>query len=411
MKPFSLYLHIPFCLHKCPYCDFNTYALSSFPEREYVAALLSELDFRASLPEWKGRTIQTIYFGGGTPSLFAPASIRKIIATALKTFPLDDKIEISLEANPGTLSYDKLCGYYEAGVNRLSLGVQSFESSTLKSLGRIHTAEQTEEALQDARDAGIQNINVDLIYGAPGQTMESLQSDLICIGNLAPPHVSPYGLTIEKGTPFFTSYKKGILKLPKEKLVIEMMDRINNELNGCGLERYEISNFAKPSFEARHNMAYWNGDDYMGLGAGAHSFSSVRSRSDEVYGRRWSNFALPQKYIEETAAHGHAESWHERLGRKDAMFEYLFLGLRKVKGISINEFKAKFDQSIEETYPTVLDVLTDGSLVSLQSGMMALTEKGLMLADSVIENFSAPELVASSRRAVSTSMLESASNG
>ena len=392
MRPFSLYVHIPYCLHKCPYCDFNTYALASFPEKEYAAAVLAELDYRSSLHEWRGRVVQSIYFGGGTPSLFSPASLRRVVSSVMKTFPVDDNIEVTLEANPGTVSYDTLSGYYEAGINRLSLGAQSFSPEILRSLGRMHTVAQIEEAVVTARNVGIANISLDLLYGAPSQTIADVQSDLMEVGRLDPAHVSPYGLTIEKGTPFYTSYKKGVLKLPKEEIVIDMMRRLASELAGCGMRQYEISNFAKPGREARHNLAYWNGDDYLGLGAGAHSFNALLGDGRSSFGRRWSNFAAPQKYIEDTAVQGSAESWSETLDERSAVFEYFFLGLRTIAGVSLAVFEQKFRRSIKEVYPVLIDVLISEKLVSVQDGMLSLSGRGLLLADSVIENFSSPEL-------------------
>lgn len=391
MNPFSLYIHIPFCFHKCPYCDFNAYAVSAVPEKDYVSALLAELDFRASLPEWKARMVQSIYFGGGTPSLFQPASIRKIISAVCKTFPLDENAEISIEANPGTVTAESLAGYKEAGVNRLSLGAQSFDRTVLKNLGRMHFPEQIESAVEGARAGGLHNINIDLIYGAPEQTLAMLSQDLHATLSLKPTHVSAYGLTIEKGTPFYLSFKKGALKLPPEDSVAEMMEHLNEFLPSHGLVRYEVSNFALPGKEARHNLAYWNGSDYLGLGAGAHSYCATASREQLDFGTRWSNFALPHKYITETVAHGKAESWHDRLSFEQAVFEFFFLGLRKIEGVSATAFEHRFGVSAQSLYPALFDVLREGRLVKVEGDRIALTARGLMLADSVIENFAQPE--------------------
>ncbi|MBN8548790.1 MAG: radical SAM family heme chaperone HemW [Deltaproteobacteria bacterium] len=407
MKPFSLYLHIPFCFHKCPYCDFNTYAVSAIPEKEYVSALLAELDYRASLPEWRARVVQTIYFGGGTPSLFQPASIRKVISAICKTFPLDENAEISLEANPGTVTADSLAGYREAGVNRLSLGAQSFDRSTLKTLGRMHSPEQIEAAVESAHGAGLHNINIDLIYGVPDQTLESLKEDLVRTLALKPTHVSPYGLTIEKGTPFHLSYKKGALKLPKEDLVVSMMEEINDFLPMHGLHRYEVSNYSHIGKEAKHNLAYWSGTDYLGLGAGAHSFCAD-SFGGEHFGLRWSNFALPVKYISETAAHGRADSWSDKLGYQDAMFEYFFLGLRKTAGITLKDFEARFGTTVQSLYPALLHILSEERLIKIDADRLALTSRGFMLADSVIENFIQPEKKVEAPPAVQPAMTRAA---
>lgn len=396
MKPFSIYIHIPFCFHKCPYCDFNTYAVATAPEQVYTAALLSELDYRASQPEWAGRPVQTIYFGGGTPSLFSPRSIRKILSVISKTFPVQDIVEVSLEANPGTVGTDSLSGYREAGVNRLSIGAQSFNSETLKTLGRVHAADQTDSAVEAARSVGFRNISIDIIYGVPNQTLMDLSGDLSHVLSLNSEHISAYGLTIEEGTPFYQSYKRGVLKLPTDERVLEMMSLIESTLSSAEFKRYEISNFCKTGREARHNMAYWNGDDYIGLGAGAHSH--LGSSGDDIYGRRWSNFALPKRYMEEATSHGSAESWSEELGRSDAIFEFLFLGLRKIKGASLKSFEERFGVTFEKAYPALIEVLTSEKLIEVFDSHVRLTKKGLHLADSVIENFASVEISFPKRR-------------
>ena len=398
MNPFSIYIHIPYCLHKCPYCDFNSYAVSVFPEREYAGALLAELDYRASLPEWRGRPVQTVFFGGGTPSLFSPSTIRKIVAAICNTFQVHDQVEITLEANPGTVSPDSLLGFREAGINRLSLGAQSFSPETLKILGRMHTPVQTESAVAAARAAGFTNINLDLIYGVPKQTLHDLKNDLAATLALQPEHISAYGLTIEKGTEFFTAVKKRTLKLPREGVVIEMMEEINRFLPARDLIRYEISNFAKRGKEARHNMAYWNGDNYLGLGAGAHSFVSAATHNNRVALKRWSNYASPKQYIEQAAAKGDASSWHDELSPEAAMFEFFFLGLRKVQGVNLDTFEALFGISAETLYPATITILCDQGLITRSGKSLALTERGLMLADSVIANFATPEALPSEVR-------------
>lgn len=389
MRPFSLYLHIPFCFHKCPYCDFNTYAMSTIPEKEYISALLCELDFRANLPEWKGRTIQTIYFGGGTPSLLSVGSIRKIINTICKTFAVSDEVEISMEANPGTVSSESLAGYHEAGVNRLSLGVQSFNVDSLKILGRMHSPEQSEVAIEQAKSAGFSNLNIDLIYGIPEQDLDHLERDLAHAIRLEPQHISAYGLTIEKGTPFYTSFRKGRIKLPNEEVSIEMVNLVNNYLEINSFKRYEISNFALRGKEARHNLAYWLANDYLGLGAGAHSYVADYDQFGQQKGaRRWSSYALPQKYIKEAIQSGQTESWSDNLDRDACIFEFFFLGLRKIKGVDLSEFQARFGLKAEQVYPTLLHILVEQDLVKIEDQSLFLSSRGLLLADTVIENFS-----------------------
>ena len=307
-----------------------------------------------------------------------------------------------MEANPGSVSEGSLRGFHEAGVNRVSFGAQSFSASTLRRLGRIHQPEQIEAAVVSARRAGIGNINLDLMYGAPEQTIDDVRADLAAAIKLDPEHLSAYGLTIEKGTPFFISYKKGILKLPKEESVVEMMAEVNGTLELCGLKRYGISNFAKSGYEARHNLAYWRGVDYLGLGAGAHSFcrQAVITAADgapRTVRRRWSNFGLPARYNSECAAHGHAESWSEEPSLKDAMFEFFFLGLRTIEGVNCQKFYDLFGYEIPSIYPARLEILQDQGLIEFFDGRLALTERGLMLADSVIEEFVEPEIAIKER--------------
>ena len=385
MSGFSLYLHIPYCYHRCPYCDFNTYAVAQIPEREYAAALLAELDYWATRPEWRQRPIETIFFGGGTPSLFASAAIRKIITAVTRNFPISDQSEISLEANPGSVTIDSLMGYREAGVNRLSLGAQSFNNETLKQLGRMHTPEQTLSAMEHARSAGFTNTSLDLIYACPQQTLSDLRRDLEQAVGLEPAHISAYGLTIEKGTPFFARYKSGSLKVPDEEVTIQMMQEIAAFLPQHDYRRYEISNFARPGREAKHNMAYWEGHDYLGLGAGAHS--CIHSTEKPASARRWCNYALPENYMKHTSAEGHAESWRDELDREDLIFEYFFLGLRKTKGISISAFKDKFGVSMEEIYQAPLEIMLERDMLAKEGDLLKLTDQGLLVADSVVENF------------------------
>lgn len=387
MKPFGIYIHIPYCLQRCPYCDFNTYATTSLPEKEYVSALLCELDFRASEPVWRGREVQSVYFGGGTPSLLNASSVEKLINFICAAFPFQPTAEISLEANPGTVSGDTLAAFREAGINRLSLGIQSFNEEMLRTLGRIHSPQQCESAICDARTAGFRNLSIDLIYGIPGQTLADWRTDLKTAVRYVPEHLSAYGLTIEKGTPFFESCRKGLIRLPEENTIIRMMGALHSTLCEAGFRRYEISNYARPGREARHNLSYWNGQDYLGLGAGAHSFVSAEREEADAFGQRWANFAEPVKYMREAAAHGHALSWKDVLDRKAAMFEYFFLGLRKTEGVSLRMFQERFGLSVEEAYPAVIEILREQKHATLSEDRFSLTERGLMLADSVFEFF------------------------
>ena len=385
---FSLYIHVPFCIHKCPYCDFNTYAVSNVPGESYVDGLLAELDFRLAQPEWHEREVNTVFFGGGTPSLLEPRLIAKVLTAIRERAAVQDGAEISLEANPGQASRAFLLGYREAGVNRVSFGAQSFTVSTLKSLGRLHTANDIATAFSDARSAGFDNINIDLIYGVPKQTLTEFKSDLNEALSLAPQHISLYGLTIEQGTPLHSAVaRKDIIPLDDDT-TLAMMEHGNERLREAGLEHYEVSNFSHPGYSARHNLAYWNGDDYLGLGAGAHSFFRVDADS----AKRWSNISLPEEFSKRARASGAAESWQDNLKRRDLIFEFFFLGLRKRAGVSLNRFKELFGVDIDHPYPGLITVLCDQGLLCVTGDALSITAKGLPLSDSVVENFADPVL-------------------
>lgn len=383
MKPFSLYIHIPFCAHKCPYCDFNTYAVPRAPEREYIDALLAELHAREKMQEWQGREIQTIFFGGGTPSMFSPEGIGRILVEAAALFSIRSDAEVSMEVNPGGVSVEQLAGYASYGVNRLSIGAQSFSPDRLRILGRTHSPEEVENALRHALDAGIRDLSIDLMYGCPGQDQVELSHDLRTAASLPISHLSIYSLTIEKGTPYYAGYKKGALKLPEEASVVAMMEEIERYLPQEGFERYEISNFARNGHRSRHNLAYWNGDDYLGIGAGAHSYL----RLEGTGGRRWSNYALPTKYMTATLEKKTAESWSETLSLRASIFEFFFLGLRKIAGVRRSDFEKLFGTKVEQYYDDVLRSLVEQGVLQIQDDQIQLTRRGLQLADSVVEHF------------------------
>jgi len=384
LKPFSLYIHIPFCFQKCPYCDFNTYAVRNVPEKEYIGALLSELDYYAHHELFNKRSIQTIYFGGGTPSLLAPASIAQIIKGANALFDLPDGAEITMEANPTGLSIESLEGFAAAGVNRISFGAQSFRSDQLELLGRNHRAEDISNSIEYARAAGLDNLSIDLIYGVPGQSRADLISDIDNFLNLNLPHLSLYALTIEKGTPFYQARANKVFSLPDDEIVLGMMDDIEERLSNAHYSRYEISNYCRLGSESRHNLAYWNRDDYLGIGAGAHSFCRTLSG---LQAKRWSNYALPVRYMDEATAHGGAISWQEDLGAQDLQYEFFFLGLRKTTGVEMDRFEEEFQPLTETRYMPVIERGVDNGLLEISGKNLKLTHRGITLADSVLEEF------------------------
>jgi putative oxygen-independent coproporphyrinogen III oxidase len=383
-EPFSLYIHIPYCVSKCPYCDFNSHVVPVIPEKSYTDALLRELEYYGVKNEWRARTVQSIFFGGGTPSTFKPASIGKLLAWVAATFPIDADCEITLEANPGTVDRENFFGYRDAGVNRISVGVQSFQTQILKFLRRIHSADEARKALEVVRDAGFDNFSFDLIYANPGQSLRDLEADLAAALTFQSPHMSIYNLTFEEGTPFHQEFRSGRMKPLSEEEEIAMAELIEEKLLSAGLHRYEISNYARSGCHSRHNVNYWRCGDYLGLGAGAHSYKRVNL--DGVFAERWSNEKNPGRYITQVAESDHAVVQREEIDLAKAAGEFMFLGLRMTDGISTKEFQARFGKPPAIFYPQIANWL-EGDFIVEQDGYLRLTKKGLMLANSIFVEF------------------------
>jgi oxygen-independent coproporphyrinogen-3 oxidase len=380
-EPFCLYIHIPYCAAKCPYCDFNVRVARRIPEGEYTAALLSELESYARSDDWRSRKLKTVFFGGGTPSMFSPGSIGKIIDRAASLFPVADDAEVTLEANPESEDQKRFAGYRSRGVNRLSLGAQSFQPHVLKLLGRLHSADETRDALRTTRNAGFENFSLDLIYGIPGQSLPDLGADLSEALSFQPPHLSAYNLTIEEKTAFHYQLRTGKFRPLPEEEEIAMAELIEETLSKAGLERYEISNYARPGSQSRHNMTYWEGGDYLGIGTGSHSYLR-RDAAGGIVGLRWHNEKNPQRYMEAVEREGAAVAETETLDLKKAAAECLFMGLRMMKGISVDDFVRRFGKEPAEFYPHIGDWLEAG-LMERQTGRLRLTRRGLMVADSI----------------------------
>ena len=379
---FSLYVHIPWCQSKCPYCDFNSHAAAVWPEAEYTRALVTELEHRVQSPPFAGVQIKTIFFGGGTPSLFAPESIGKIIDAASRLCGVERDAEITLEANPGTVDAPKLAGLRAAGVNRISFGAQSFNPATLKFLGRIHSADETRAAAEMAHRAGFDRLNLDLIFAVPGQTVADVLFDIGAVCALEPDHISAYNLTFEEGTAFFTDLKRGRIKqLPNDEQAA-MYQTVREEIPRRGYAMYEISNYAAPGHEARHNLTYWRGESYLGIGAGAHSFAR-----DGLGGRRWWNEKLPARYIAAVTGREIAEAGAESIDEKTAQSEFVFLNLRLCDGFALKDFHARFGRNFECIFGRVATPLLNDGLLTLERGRMFLTARGLEMADSVFAQF------------------------
>ncbi len=382
-EPFSLYIHIPYCLSKCPYCDFNSHVVAQIPETGYTDALLRELELYGEESGWRGRTLQSIFFGGGTPSTFKPTSIGKLLAWVAATFPIANDCEITMEANPGTVDAAHFAGYRDAGVNRISVGVQSFQAKLLKFLGRVHSADEAEKALNIVKQSGFDNFSFDLIYANPGQTLADLDADLDTALEFNPPHLSAYNLTFEEGTPFHHEYRAGRMANLDEDVEIAMAELIDAKLGAAGLKRYEISNYARPWFHSRHNVNYWHSGDYLGLGAGAHSY---RRNDDGVTGRRWNNEKSPAKYMTQIDDTRQAVVERESIDAHKAAAEFMFLGLRMTEGIRADIFRQRFGQTAQQFYPQI-DTWIEGDLMVEQGEFLRFTAKGLMLANSIFVHF------------------------
>ena len=379
---FSLYIHIPYCQAKCPYCDFNSHAASAWPEEDYTNALITEMRHRAGQAPFRGDSISTIFFGGGTPSLFQPTLIGKILEVTQKTFGVARDAEITLEANPGTVDHGKLSGFRTAGINRLSFGAQSFNDATLKFLGRIHSADETRAAARMAHRAGFERLNLDLIFAVPGQTRADVLRDIAEAAALEPDHISAYNLTFEEGTVFFTEMRHGKIRPLESDEQAEMYAAVREELPRRGYPMYEISNYAQPGRECRHNLTYWHNETYLGIGAGAHNFAR-----DGEGGRRWWNERSPARYIALAKETGLAETGSETVEPQASMGEFVFLNLRLREGFALADFSSRFGCSFDAVFGADTARLFEGGLLENRDHRIRLTDRGLELADSVFAEF------------------------
>ncbi|MBI4523446.1 MAG: radical SAM family heme chaperone HemW [Deltaproteobacteria bacterium] len=380
---FSLYVHIPYCISKCPYCDFNSHVVSRIPEQRYTGALIRELKGYGLREPWRKRTLRSIFFGGGTPSTFDPESIERVLSSAASLFPFEKEIEITLESNPGTADVAHFKGYRSCGVNRISLGAQSFQDHLLKFLGRIHSADETRRAVEMVCRAGFDNFNLDLIYAIPGQSIFDLKADLEEAVRFRPPHVSAYNLTFEDGTPFYQEYRAGKLQPLPEEEEIDMVELVEETLQGAGLSRYEISNYGRSGFFCQHNLNYWQSGDYLGIGAGAHSYTAI---THEKSGQRWHNEKNPGRYMEKIEREGQAAMGEEKRDLQTAAGEFMFVGLRLLEGIPVQVFVERFGTEPKRFYPQISDWIEHG-LMEEKKGRLSLTRQGLLVANSLFVNF------------------------
>jgi len=377
----SLYIHYPFCLRKCLYCAFNSRSDAPCTAEEYLAGLLREMALRSRMQE-KGTSAVTLYLGGGTPSLLEASQVARLIDAAAKNYALAADAEITLECNPGTVSGAKLVAFRRAGVNRLSLGIQSFDDAFLEMLGRSHTAGQAVAAFTAARDAGFDNIGIDLIHSLPDQTPAQWQSELERACALQPEHLSVYGLSVEDGTPFALLEEEGKLVLPDEEESVCMYEKAAELLSASGYEQYEIANFARPGFRSHHNSGYWQRRPYLGFGAGAHSYLRLPG-----VGVRFSNAERTEEYLRLLSRGSLPTRESRNLSRAEAMAESLFLGLRLAEGVSLERFQEEFSVSFQEAFgPVCADLFAAGHL-EIRDGFLRLAAKARILSNQVFVRF------------------------
>jgi oxygen-independent coproporphyrinogen III oxidase len=381
VEPFALYVHVPWCRHVCPYCDFNVYAAAEAPVRPFVASVAAEVAAYAARQPWAGRSLQSVYLGGGTPSLMPAGAVAEVLAAAGRAFAISPETEVTIEANPGTVSQASLAGYRAAGVTRLSLGAQSFHPAHLKTLGRDHDADDIRTAVDAARSAGLENVSIDLIFAVPGETLAECNADLDAAIALRPEHISAYALTWEPGTPFHAWRDRGRLVPLDDDAEAAMADAVVARLTAAGYERYEISSFARPGFASRHNTSYWDGSEYLGIGPGAHSFAR-----EPAPGCRFSNVREPERWTLAVQATGTGVAHEERLSEAEARGEFCFTGLRRTAGIDRAAFRARFGVELEAAFPHLARLVADG-LVEGHAGRVRLTPRGLRFADTVAATF------------------------
>ena len=377
LETVSLYVHIPFCHTRCHYCDFNTYA-GMLPLREpYVRALLTEIGMAGALtklPGGKPRRSRTIFFGGGTPSLLSVSQVSRILDACYDNFAIDEDAEITLEANPGTLSREQLVGLRAAGVNRLSMGAQSFDAELLKTLGRIHSPEDITQAVRDAQAAGFTSINVDFMFGLPGQTMHHWRETIERALDLHIEHLSLYSLIIEEGTPFYTWAHEGRITPGDEDLCADMYEYADERLRAAGYINYEISNWSLPGFQSRHNLTYWHNLPYIGMGAGAYS---------SFGGRRFSNVREPAEYIRMLKAQQWPEVESETVDKAQAMSETAFLALRTAQGLHLPTFEQRFALPFAQFAGDRLHMVEEAGLLERETEWLRLSKRGRLLGNEV----------------------------
>ncbi|HLU21277.1 radical SAM family heme chaperone HemW [Lederbergia graminis] len=371
----AAYIHIPFCEHICHYCDFNKVFLHGQPVDEYVDLLMKEIEI--TITETPVKQLKTIFVGGGTPTALNEKQLERLCKGIRENLPFEDG-EFTFEANPGDLSIEKLQILKEYGVNRLSFGVQSFNNELLERIGRSHRVKDVYRSLDNAKKVGFDNISIDLIYALPGQTINDFRETLREALSLQLPHYSSYSLIVEPKTVFYNLMRKGKLVLPSVEAETKMYETLIEEMESYGLSQYEISNFSKPGYESKHNLVYWDNEEYFGFGAGAHGY---------INGVRYSNAGPLKKYMTPLVDHKRPIFNETILSIQEKMEEEMFLGLRKVEGVSLSRFKQRFDKDLEQVFQEAVTTMRNRGLLVVENGYIRLTTEGRFLGNEVFQSF------------------------
>lgn len=372
----GLYIHVPFCAQKCYYCDFNSYKINSNQKKEYLINIEREMKFYKG--EFKDKCFDTVFFGGGTPSILTVDELKELVNNINENFNIKKDAEITIECNPGTINREKLEAMKKMGINRLSIGLQATQNYHLKSIGRIHTYEEFEKNYYDALDIGFKNINIDLMYALPNQKTQEWKDTLDKIIKLNPSHISAYSLILEEGTKLYDMYQNKEFELLDEDTDINMYNYTIDILKRHGYNQYEISNYSKEDLECKHNIIYWKCDNYLGLGPGASGF---------IGDTRYSNIEDICEYNKCIMQNIRPVSEEIELTKKDKIEEFIFMGLRMNEGINIDVFKERFDTDFYDIYQEVMDKLLKRELVRFDGKNISLTQKGREISNSVFIEF------------------------
>jgi putative oxygen-independent coproporphyrinogen III oxidase len=372
----GVYVHFPYCLSKCPYCDFASTAAKQVPEARYADAVLAELARRVEALGLRGAAVESVFFGGGTPSLWHPAHVGQVLDALAGALGLSAGAEVTLEANPGAADAARFAGYRAAGVNRLSMGVQSFQPSTLAALGRAHDGPTARRAFEAARAAGFDNVSLDFIYGVQGQTLAQVEADAAQAAQLGSEHLSAYALTLDRASlaeevPLAKQLARGEVTLPEDDVVVRMQRAVRDAYAAAGLERYEVSNYARPGFHSRHNALYWTGGEYLAVGVGATGFVA---RGGACF--RYANHRSADRYLAEVEAGRVPEASREPLSDVERFEERVAMGLRLASGVDLEAVCADFGQDAARRRP-VVEHLVRGGLARVDGGRLRLTDEGL----------------------------------